>query len=195
MKPSILLAGLVVLATPVRPVAAIQTDWAYHSAGDQVRVLESVPGETVPFLANGSTEIPSADTVTLYVLTARNFAGNLDEQVFVRWWDGAMAHWIMGAWLKNITLSGDSDSTRFRQLPASGSVQLDLWKVDIPPWITQPGQNFYAVQLKGLLGEVSEERYLVWKSDGGFSRTNHLGQIWSASEEIHGQDWPVTILP
>jgi hypothetical protein len=183
------------LAATILSAAEIQTEWAYHSAGADARLSELVPSKDVRFLANGSDEVPASEPVTLYVLTARDFAGDRQEQVFARWWDGAMAHWIMGAWEENLTLSGDADDTRFRGQPVDGSVRLDLWKIVIPSWITQPGLNFYTIQLKAFANGDSESRYLVQQAGGGFSRTNRLGQIWSASEEVHGQDWSVRILP
>ena len=170
--------------------AEIQSDWAYHAAGSGSRWTVSVPGEGFPFLANGTDQISNDDTVTLYLVTANQFAGDRDEQIHVRWWDGAMSHWIMGSWVKNITV--DSETPLCGQ-PTEGSVVLDLWKIEIPPWITQPGQNFYAIQLKGFSPDSSVERYLLSKPGGDFSRTNNLGQIWSASEEFDGQDWMVNI--
>ena len=105
-----------------------------------------------------------------------------------------MAHWVMGTWVKNIRLS---PSLQLRGKPAAGEgeVMLDLWRVDVPSWITQPGENFYAIQLKGCRGDVSEERYLLRRAGGDFSRTNPLGQAWSSSEEFDGQDWSVVITP
>lgn len=175
--------------------AEIQSDWAYHSSGDEARTVEQVPGETFSFLANGSSAIPDGETVTIYLLTANDFAGEWAEQVFVRWWDGAISHWIMGTWVRSVRLDASRPGRTFRGLPASGSVLLDLWKVDVPPEITQPGDNFYAIQLKGLGANVSVERYLLRQHGGDFSRTNNLGQICSASEEFDGQDWRVEILP
>jgi hypothetical protein len=174
-------------------LADIQTDWAYHAAGGGSRLSEPVPGEDFKFLANGTDQISDADTVTLYVLTARDFAGDMDEQIYVRWWDGTMSHWIMGGWIKTLTLDASRPETCLRGLPAEGPVTLDLWKIEIPPWITQPGDNFYAIQLKGYASGTSEERYLLSKAGGDFSQTNNLGQVWSASEEFDGQDWKVQI--
>ena len=175
--------------------ADIQTDWAYHAIGNGSRTAEPVPGESFAFLANGTEQIPDGDTVTLYVLTAKNFAGDMDEQVFVRWWDGYMSHWIMGTWLKTVALDAAQPETRFRELPAEGAVELDLWQVEIPAWITQPGDNFYAIQLKADAPDDSEERYLLRRPGGDFCHSNNFGQVWSASEEFDGQDWMVQILP
>ncbi|NLG34036.1 MAG: hypothetical protein GX548_01640 [Lentisphaerae bacterium] len=186
---------LAALTASALSAAAFQTEWAYHSAGDSARLQETVPGRDIPFLANASQEIPDADPVTLYVITAHNFAGDPEEQIFVRWWDGAMAHWIMGVWVDNITVSAEPEDARFRGEPSEGTLFLDLWKIVVPAWITQPGQNYYAIQLKAFQDGDSESRYLVQQVQGGFSRTNRFGQIWSASEEVHGQDWSVRILP
>jgi hypothetical protein len=175
--------------------ADIQTDWAYHAIGSASRMSERVPGEEFHFLANGTDQVSDADTVTLYLLTAPDFAGDMDEQIYVRWWDGAMSHWIMGSWIKNVTLDAARPETCLRGLPTEGTVTLDLWKIEIPPWITQAGDNFYAIQLKGYAQESTDERYLLNQPGGDFSQTNNLGQAWSASEEFDGQDWKVQITP
>ena len=191
MRSTVAFLSFVLLAAlSVR--AEIQTDWAYHAA-DGESWTERVPGETFAFLENGSGQIADGETVTLYVLSANDFAGELDEQVFVRWWDGAISHWIMGTWVRSVRLDASQPDRGFRGLPASGSVLLDLWKIEIPPAITQPGDNFYAIQLKGQGPDVSEERYLLRRFGGDFSRTNNLGQICSASEEFDGQDWMINI--
>ena len=192
--PSALAIALSFLLLAAAGAAAqdIRTAWAYHAAEGTFPAAEIVPGKSTAFLANGTASIPQDRTVTLYVLTDHEFAGDLDEQIFVRWWDGYMAHWVMGTWVENIYLS---PSNPIRGLPASGEVMADLWKIDIPSWITQPGENFYAIQLQGCRGDHSEERYLLRRAGGDFSRRNALGQAWSSSEEFDGQDWSVTILP
>lgn len=170
----------------------IRTDWAYHGVGEFSCATEAVPGEAFSFLANGPGALPQDALVTLYVLTDHEFAGEMDEQVFVRWWDGYMAHWIMGTWVKNVTLSS---ALPLRGHPQEGEAFLDLWKIEVPAWVTQPGENYYAIQLKGYRGDVSEERYLLCHGNGDFARRNELGQVWSSSEEFDGQDWKVTIQP
>ena len=185
---SLLWAGCVLAAQ----AQEFRMDWAYHGAEGMEEATETVPGEGFKFLANGRSEIPQQEPVTLYVITDHDFAGAFEEQVFVRWWDGYMAHWVMGTWVKNIRLSR---SRPLRGKPEEGEVMVDLWKVDVPSWITQPGENFYAIQLKGCNAGYSEERYLLRRGEGDFSRRNALGQAWSSSEEFDGQDWRVTILP
>ena len=175
--------------------ADIRTDWAYHAGANGGRGTERVPGETFAFLANGTDQIPDGETVTLYVLTAKDFAGDMEEQVFVRWWDGFMSHWIMGVWVKNVALEAAPPETRFHGLPETGTVDLDLWRIEIPASITQPGDNFYAIQLKGYAPDDADERFLLRQPGGDFSHANNFGQIWSASEEFDGQDWRVQILP
>jgi hypothetical protein len=173
--------------------ADIQTDWAYHAVGSGSRMSEQVPGEDFKFLANGTDQVGDADTITLFLLTAHDFAGEMEEQIYVRWWDGAMSHWIMGNWVKPVILDSARPEGRFRGLPAEGTITLDLWKIEIPAAITQPGQNFYAIQLKGYAQGSSEERYLLNKAGGDFSQINNFGQVWSASEEFDGQDWMINI--
>lgn len=191
MKAFVIFGFVVILSWPAL-AHEIQTDWAYHAIGAYDRATETVPGTSLTFLGNGTNEVSTSDTVTLYVLTAHQFAGDMDEQIFVRWWDGVRPHWIMGGWVSNIVVNAEN---RFRDLPADGEVKLDLWKIDIPSWITQPGENFYAIQLKGFHQDQSEERYLLHRAGGDFTQTNNLGQIWSASEEFDGQDWAITIMP
>jgi len=103
MKPAFSFLLMAVLAASTAR-AEIQTDWAYHAIGSAGRLTEQVPGETITFLANGSDQIADGDTVSLYMLTAGDFAGDMDEQIYVRWWDGYMSHWIMGVWVKKIPL-------------------------------------------------------------------------------------------
>ncbi len=194
MKPIVAFLFIALLILPVAH-AEFRMDWAFHSAGNASRLTELVPEKAVTFLAKGSDQIRNSDPVTLYFLTDQNFAEDLTEQVFVRWWDGTMSHWVMGSWVKNITLDASNPSTRLRDLPREGTQTLDLWKVVIPSSITQPGENFYAIQLKGVGNGTSEERYLLRKLGGDFSQTNPLGQIWSASEEFDGQDWKISVQP
>lgn len=193
MKSHAALLSLAVLLAQ-SAFADIQTEWAYHSAGSGNRVRDRIPGEDSTFLANGTEPVGDADTVTLFLLTARDFAGDMEEQIFVRWWNGTMSHWIMGSWVKTIALDSSQAGGRFRNLPAAGTAELDLWKIEIPAWITQPGENFYAIQMKGFAEGNSEERYLLSNPGGDFSRINNLGQVWSASEEFDGQDWMINIL-
>lgn len=193
LKPTLLLTVILLAATLPAPAGDIQIEWAYHSAGNTARMTERVPGETMFFLANGVETVSSSATVTLYVLTDKDFAGDMDEQIFARWWDGSRANWIMGAWVKNIELN--ADTLPFRGHPETGTRVLDLWRIDIPPQITRPGDNFYAIQLKGFQDDQTIERYLLKSPGGDFSRTNQLGQIWSASEEFDGQDWRIRVTP
>ncbi|MDD2240437.1 MAG: hypothetical protein PHI93_07245 [Kiritimatiellae bacterium] len=171
----------------------IQTEWAYHSAGSESRLIDRVPGTDLTFLANGSDALSTSETVTLYVLTAQNFAGNLDEQVSARWWNGTRAHWVMGYWVGPVEVSATENT--FRGHPAEGSTTLDLWRITIPPLVTRPGDNFYAIQLKAYQNGHTDERYLLCRTGGDFSRTNRLGQIWSSSEEFAQQDWKIQIQP
>ena len=71
------------------------------------------------------------------------------------------------------------------------------WGIDltVEDASVKPGDNFYAIQLKGYREGRSEERYLLSRPGGDFSRTNRLGQVWSASEEFDGQDWKINVLP
>lgn len=193
MKSWFALLSLAVLLAQ-SALADIQTEWAYHSVGSGSRVTDPVPGEEFTFLANQTDQIGDADTVTLYLLTAHDFAGDMEEQIYVRWWNGTMSHWIMGTWVKSIKLDSSRPDARFRNFPAEGTVDLDLWKIEIQAWITQPGENFYTIQLKGYAEGTSEERYLLSKPGGDFSQINNVGQVWSASEEFDGQDWMINIL-
>lgn len=194
MKSAFSFLLLALLATSATGVD-VQMDWAYHAIGSSSRLSEQIPGDQETFLAHESEQIADDATVTLYVLTARNFAGDLDEQLYVRWWDGCMSHWIMGTWVKNVVLDAARPESTFRGLPNEGTIEIDLWKIEIPAWITRPGNNFYAIQLKAFAPNASEERYLLSRPGGDFSQTNNWGQIWSASEEFDGQDWKVQILP
>ena len=192
-KFSIILFSLLMVAVAAH--GEFRVDWAYHSSGDTGRLDATVPGENYPFLGNGSREVRNSDAVVLYLLTDQNFAGDMTEQVFVRWWDGTMSHWVMGSWVKNVTLDAATPGMQLNNMPAEGIRSLDLWKVVIPANLTRPGENFYAIQLKAVGDDSSDERYLLRIPGGDFSHTNPLGQVWSASEEFDGLDWSMTVLP
>lgn len=182
----ILLAGLAIPARAQNPssVNDIDTSLLFHAASAEAPTATMVPGETFPFL-----QLPAPGShapVRIHVITSSDFAGPLDEQVYVRWWDGRMAHWIMGYWVRNLPAEVFSGA-----IPAGSRV--DLWRVEIPDYVWQSGQQFYAIQVKGYQNGTSIDRYLLGRSGGDFTHTNSLGQIWSASEEFEGQDWAVTL--
>ena len=196
MHPTRLLPvlGFAALLSATCAWAQIDTEWLYHAAPDADPAQELVPGETFPFLDRGpSADVDDNQPITLYLLTRQNFAGDAEEQVYLRWWDGYMSHWIMGSWVKNIRVS--PDDLRFRGCPADGAspVFLDLWRIEIPAWITQPGHNYYAIQAKAWRDGHADMRYLLARPGGDFGGTNPLGQAWSASEDFEGQDWLVNV--
>ncbi len=193
MKKYMMMAMAAWMAVQTAAAQDFHMDWAYHGRVGGDPAAEQVPGgEGKTFFSPAGTVVADAESVTLYVLTDHQFAGDMEEQVYVRWWDGYMAHWIMGTWVQNITVQS---AAPFHGQPADGDVMLDLWAVTIPDWITQPGENYYAIQLKAYSGQMTDERYLLARSRGDFSRTNRLGQVWSSSEEFDGQDWQITIQP
>jgi hypothetical protein len=176
--------------------ADLTTDWAYHDGNDGTdnRVTENIPGEGYAFIGNGTLSVGNDDPVTLYVLTSNNFAGDKDEQIFVRWWNGESENWVMGGWEKNIYLgkNGETDNGVFHGQPSEGGVMLDLWKIVIPPEMTRPGENFYVIQLKGFQeGSEPTQVYLLRDGADG-SSNNNLGQAWT-SGDYFGHDWSVTI--
>lgn len=181
-------AALVAASLPAA-AQTIRVDWAFHAAEGAAPDTLGVPGIPGTFL-----EVPAArhDPVVVNVLTDHDFGGSWKEQVGVRWWDGRMAHWITGNWIKNVTRDDLPDGAGWGAALPDGTV-FDLWRVEIPSWIPQPGDNYYAVQLKAVGPAETAERYLLARPGGDFSRTNALGQIWSSSEEFDGQDWCVTI--
>ena len=188
------LAGAVGLAVSWGTGAAgieVATDWAYHGAGDAGR-FSQVPGTGETWLAGGSERVGDGEDVVLWVMTDHDFGGEAEEQVFVRWWDGYMAHWIMGVWEKNLRVGRRA----FRKESGGEEVVTDLWKIVVPAWVTQPGENFYAIQLKASKGEEDwEAKYLLREESGDFSRKNGLGQVYSSSEEFDGADWRVVVVP
>lgn len=174
--------------------AGLNTDWAYHddNDGEDDRTTEYVPGKDFSFLGNGSTTIKNNEPVVLYILTANRFAGEADSQVLVRWWNGEAEHWIMGSWVDNVYLgTGDADAGRFHGLPMDAPVMLDIWKIEISPDITRPGDNFYAIQLKGW-SEGSEEIAYLLRDASDDSWNNNLRQALSNSG-FFGHDWVVKI--
>ena len=186
---AVLLAVLALFAASAATGQDIRTAFAYHAAEGLSPTGLEAPGDSGTFLSIPSA---SASPVSVLVLTDRDFAGPLKEQVGVRWWDGRMAHWIAGVWVKNVTAADVPDGSPLAgALP--GDRSFDLWRVEIPGWIPQPGDNYYAIQLKATGRGEPVERYLLARGGGDFSRTNGLGQVWSSSEEFDGQDWLVTI--
>jgi hypothetical protein len=182
-------AALSLAAALAAPAADIRTDWLYHAAVGVSPASQPVPGTGSSFLT-----LPArpSDPAVVFVITPTQFAGDASEHVSVRWWDGRMAHWIRGNWIRNLTPADlPPDAPYARPLPPDAV--LDLWRVEVPSWILQSGENFYAIQLKADDASGSTERYLLASGGGDFSRTNALGQVWSASEEFDGQDWPVLI--
>lgn len=184
-KTLLLLAAALLLA---RPAVAqfdapdIDTSALLHAIPGADPAAQNVPGESFPFL-----QLPPAGSdapAIVHLITPTDFAGPLDEQVYVRWWDGHSAHWVMGCWVKNVQGAAVSPL-----LPPDE--RLDLWRVEIPASARQDGPQYYAIQVKGVDGSRSVERYLLARPGGDFTRTNALGQIWSSSEEFEGQDWPV----
>jgi hypothetical protein len=177
--------------------AEINTEWAYHDDNDGTddRAGEGVPGQAVMFLGNAKVSIPDAEPVTLYVLTVNQFAGDADEQVFARWWNGKEEKWIMGSWMTNVYVgTGDNDAGRFHGLPNDQSVMCDIWKIEVSPDLTLPGENFYVIQLKGWANDASTgEAYLLRDSADG-SKNNNVGQSVTTGSYF-GHDWSVTITP
>jgi hypothetical protein len=176
--------------------ADLNMDWAYHSVGgdSDLRTREKVPGEAFPFMSGADGAVPSGEPVTLYVLTTRGFAGDREAEIYARWWNGDQEHWVQGHWQKNITL-GDAEPTAglFRGLPRSGSVEVDLWKIEISAELTRPGDNYYVIQLK-VRDDAADVRYLLREPVGEFGGQNELGQAWTASPEGYfGHDWKVVV--
>ncbi len=187
---AILLAGAPAFAT-------INTDWAYHDDNDGTddRIGEGVPGQAFMFLGNTKVSVPDSEPVTLYVLTANQFAGDADEQVFARWWNGKEEKWIMASWVTNVYLgSGENDAGRFHGAPMDQSVMCDVWKIEVGAEVTLPGENFYVIQLKGWKDNASTgEAYLI-KDSGDGSKNNNIGQSVTTGDYFK-HDWSVTITP
>jgi hypothetical protein len=127
-------------------------------------------------------------------MTANQFAGDADEQVFVRWWNGDREHWIIAEWFANATLdiSGENAGI-FRGKPDFGSVMVDIWKIWIPADYTRPGDNYYVIQLKAWSPQGASEYYLLRDSGVEGAKVNNLGQAWTENANYAGHDWKVVI--
>lgn len=192
-----ILAGALLLAGAVR-AADLNMDWAYHDDEDGVddRIDENVPGQGFMFLGNAKLEVPDAEPVTLYVLTANQFAGDQDEQVLVRWWNGKEEKWITGGWYTNVFLgSGWNESGRFHGVPNDQSVMADVWRVEVGADVTLPGTNYYVIQLKGWSEGGSAEAYLTRDSVGENGKVNNINQGWTPAADYFTHDWSLTIVP
>lgn len=176
--------------------ADLNVEWAYHDDADGIddRAGEKVPGQTFAFLGNGSTNIADADIVTLYVMTANQFAGDADEQIFVRWWNGSEENWVAGSWVGNLQIGeGENGVGLFHDQPVEGQIMADLWKIEIAPEITQPGVNYYAIQLKGWKDGAATEYYLLRDEAPENGGLNNLNQSWTSGADYAGHDWSVMI--
>ena len=170
----------------------LETTWAYHDDADGIddRASESIPGESLNFIGNGATSISTSNNITLYVMTDKNFAGDKEEQVLLRWWNGESEEWIFGGWEKNIKLGGINSS--FHGYPSDGEQDVDLWKIEIPAEKTKPGDNYYAIQLKGWTEAESTEHFLL-RVTGETGKKNQLDQAWIETGDYFNKDWIVKI--
>lgn len=182
-------AALFLAAAVAASAADIRTDWLYHAAPGVDPASSPVPGTSSTFLT-----LPSrpSDPALVFVLTPTQFAGDANERVSVRWWDGRMAHRVPGTWIRNLSPADLPPGAPY-SAPLPPDAVLDLWRVEVPSWILQPGEHFYAVHLQASDADGTADRFLLATGGGDFSRTNALGQVWSASEEFDGQDWPVLV--
>lgn len=174
----------------------LEVSYAYHDDADGTddRATENIPGETYAFIGNASTSIRDDDTVTLYAITANQFAGDAEEQILVRWWNGEEEHWIMGTWEKNLFLgAGENAKGPFHNCPPDGEVMVDLWKFEIGPGITRPGENYYVIQLKGWSEEGATEYYLLRDGGADGAGENNVGQAWTPEPNYFEHDWSVQI--
>jgi hypothetical protein len=173
--------------------AAVELDWAYHddADGEDDRGTEVVPGEAFSFVSPDPARISTDDDVTLYVLTANQFAGDEDEEVWVRLWNGTEEYWVQASWVKNITLGeGEDAAGSFHDQPGEGTRMLDLWKVDLEAGKTRPGDNYYVIQLKA--GDAV--RYLLREEDVEMGGKNNVGQASTAEASAYfGRDWKLGV--
>lgn len=174
---------------------AMELDWSFHSAsGEDNRATQFVPGQAFTFLGNGKTEIPDDEGITIYVMTANQFAGDADEQVFVRWWNGDREHWLIAEWFANAVLDVSGENAGlFRGKPEFGSVMVDIWKVYIPPEYTRRGDNYYVIQLKAWSPLGAIESYLLRDTGAEGAKVNNLGQAWIDHADYHDHDWKIVI--
>ncbi len=189
---AVAVAGL--LAAPAF-AAEINTDFAYHSGATDERGTEKVPGQTVTFLTPGAS-VKDADPVAIYIMTANQFAGEAEEQVFVRWWNGTEEKWIMGTWLANAKLGTGAEAIGpFHGQPATDPVMVDIWKVDITPDVTLPGDNYYVIQLKAWAEGTIAEYYLTRDLATPENKLNNVGQAWTPEANWNEHDWKVVVTP
>ncbi len=192
--------SLSVLAWQTGAAGDISAFWAYHDDDDFIddRATEQVPGDTLTFVGNGKTQVPNDEPVTLYVVTVNNFAGDADEKVVARWWNGQQENWLEGSWVKNIAPdAATAAELSFHGQTITPDTKLDLWKIEVPADMTQPGDNFYFFQLKAQRpdGSAGTVVLLLADSSGETSQRNNLGQAWTENGDYYTHDWAVTILP
>lgn len=176
------------------PMRETPWEWVYHDDADDLddRVTIWVPASGT--YALNHTEVVDSDDVSIRMLTSTQLQ-NLGGQMWVHWWNGSVEHWVRGYPEQQLVLQpGDLNG-----LPLAESVPVVQWKCDIGSALTEPGLNYYAIQIKvgstlPLGGEVFDEDWLLREVAGTQEAvTNLLGQAMSEIPDFVGHDWPVIV--
>lgn len=169
-------------------------DWVYHDDDDGLDDRTTIWIADAGTYALWQTEVVDSDDVSIRMLTSTEF-GNIGGQMWVRWWDGSQEHWVRGFPEGEVILEpGDLNG-----LPVIGSVTVTQWKCDIAASVTQPGANYYAIQVKVgstlPLGQVVFDEDWLLRDAAGTAQgtTNDVGQAMSEIAEFVGHDWSVTV--
>lgn len=204
MTKNLLFAGVFLSAGLSFCQAAVDVDWSYHARTADIygetRGIEQVPGESFTFVGQDNTVIEHGEKVVFYLLTANQYAGDEEEQLYLRWWNGESESWIQGNWVKNIFLGkgGESSVGTFQEEPKDGEVMIDLWRFEVPISLVRTGEHYYCFQMKSWHPQYGMvEKYLLKQGrDLEFGGVNNLGQAWSASPaDYFGNDWKFTVVP
>ena len=169
-------------------------DWIYHddADGSDDRATDLLSGNDV--YALNQTEVLDDDDIAIRILTSKDLA-DVGGQMWVHWWNGSQEHWVWGFPEQDVVL----ESGAVNGIPSTGSVTVKQWRCTISSGLTEPGANYYAIQVKvgstlPLGDTVFDEDWLL-RDVTGTERaiTNNLGQSMSEIAEFTGHDWPVSV--
>lgn len=169
-------------------------DWIYHddADGSDDRATVLLSGNDVYGL--NQTEVLDNDDIAIRILTSTGLS-DMGGQMWVHWWNGSQEHWVWGFPEQDVVL----ETGAFNGMPSTGSVTVKQWRCIISSGLTEPGANYYAIQVKVgstlPLGDVVfDEDWLLRDATGTQSATtNNLGQSLSEIAEYIGHDWTLTV--
>lgn len=185
-------ASILCLLLTAGAQAFIYTDWAYHNDGREM--AELIPGRSDFFRPEQNKTVSKEQPVQLFLLTPYDYAGEKEEKIRLRWWNGEKEHWLDAEWVDNVVLSAQADPVQtFHGQPERDDMLLDVWKVTVPASMIHAGSNYYVFQMigtdpKGLRNEAVILSRLPGDAPG---ECNILGQYLIRNGSFFGKDWVI----